>query len=134
MQTTRGPPNIKAGDLDPKGKGSNRENFHAESRQRLGGCIGGTDRKQAGMGAWVGGGQEHREAGTWITITLEPGLVPGKKPRALPDQDKESGWGLGNKDGEGGGGLRATQRCQWPRISEPRCPACKLEIMISPAS
>jgi len=22
MQTTRGPPNIKAGDLDPKGKGS----------------------------------------------------------------------------------------------------------------
>ena len=52
------------------------------------------------MGAGVGGGQEHREAGTWITITLEPGLVPGKKPRALPDQDKEfrvgpgkQGWG-----------------------------------------
>lgn len=49
-----------------------------------------------------GSGQEHREAGTWITITLEPGLVPGK-PRALHDQVEESGWGLGNKGGEGGG-------------------------------
>lgn len=28
----------------------------------------------------------------------------------LPDQNKYSGWGLGNKDGEGGH-LRATQRC-----------------------
>lgn len=54
------------------------------------------------MGAGVGGGQEHRESGTWLTITLELGLVPGK-PRALPDQNKYSGWGLGNKDGEGGG-------------------------------
>ena len=61
-----------------------------------------TGRNGGGGGAGGGSGQEHREAGTWITITLEPGLVPGK-PRALHDQVEESGWSLGNKGGEGGG-------------------------------
>jgi len=43
MQTTRGPPNIKAGDLDPKGKGSIEK---IVKRQESGW-------RQAIMGIWV---------------------------------------------------------------------------------
>lgn len=92
--------------MNPKGKGGTEKIFRQSLDNVLEAALGVQtgNRQEWGWGWGWGWGERARTqgAGTWITITLEPGLVPGK-PRALHDQVKESEWGLGNKGGEGGG-------------------------------
>lgn len=66
-----------------------RENFLAESRHkpRLGGGVGDTDPRQAGiLGGWA---RTQGRQGAWVTLELW--LVAGS--HALHDQDEECKWG-----------------------------------------
>lgn len=83
-----GPPNVKAGGLEPKCNRSTESTFwrSLDKSHALEDAWRGTDWRQSGFLGQAG--ESIGRQGPQITITLELGLVPGK-PHAPHDQHEE---------------------------------------------